>query len=82
VIRAASANAVALLVTFSRGADSNNDRFSNIEFVLPSAVPLPYFFGYCGPSSSNATGAAEYVTSSTHWCDTAHRRPLLTAIRK
>jgi hypothetical protein len=44
VIRTASANAVALLVTFSRGTDSNNDRFSVIEFVLPSAVPFGPFF--------------------------------------
>jgi hypothetical protein len=57
VIRTASANAVALLVTFPRGADLNNDRFSVIEFALPSAVPFAHFFGYCGPSSSNATGA-------------------------
>jgi hypothetical protein len=55
VIRTASASAVALLVTFSRGADSNNDGFSVIEFVVPSAVPFAHFFGYCGLSSCNAT---------------------------
>jgi hypothetical protein len=47
VIRTASANAVALLVTFSRTFDLNSERFPVVEFVLPTDVPLPHSFGYC-----------------------------------
>jgi len=64
VIRTASANAGALLVTFSRGADSNHDRFSDIEFVLPSAVPLPI--------SSAIAGYHRLMQPSGKICDFKH----------